>query len=265
MILYEVPGLCGLEIWHGISRGSSLYRLRENRREYFEALRDFLVRLHHGDAVTEDPEDTGALSKAAGFERAVLCGGEALDPMLEPVLCNEPPPFEIHIDAAGQFAARGGAFEIFTAMNWQLGVALDLGQMQLKMITARGDCSLPRDLSRLPFGADALEADAGRERVRALIAAGLTRGAALLGSPPDGVVLGLPVALDRDGVARPASYPGLFGPVDDMFSFEIPTVVLNDAVLAALGFQPKNDEKTLVVTLGFGIGAALWTAAGRIG
>ena len=259
MILYEVPRLCGLEIWHGISRGSSLYRLRENRPEYFEALRDFLIRLHHGDAVTGDAEDTGALAKAAGFERAVLCGGDALDPMLEPVLCREPALFAVDIDTSGQFAAKSGAFEIFSAMRWQRGVALDLGQMHLKVMTARGDCSLPRALPRLPFGADALEAEVGRERLRALISEGLNRGAALLGSPPDGVVLGLPVALDRDGVARPASYPGLFGPVDQIFSFEIPSVVLNDAVLAALGFRPKNGEKTLVVTLGFGIGAALWT------
>jgi len=36
-------------------------------------------------------------------------------------------------------------------------------------------------------------------------------------------------------------------------------------VLAALSFRPENGEKTLVITLGYGIGAALWTVAGRIG
>jgi predicted NBD/HSP70 family sugar kinase len=40
--------------------------------------------------------------------------------------------------------------------------------------------------------------------------------------------------------------------------FACPCVVLNDAVLAGVGFPPKAGEKTLVVTLGFGIGGALW-------
>jgi predicted NBD/HSP70 family sugar kinase len=48
--------------------------------------------------------------------------------------------------------------------------------------------------------------------------------------------------------------------VEPIFSelFDCPWVVLNDAVLAAVGFPPKAREKTLVVTLGFGIGGALW-------
>jgi hypothetical protein len=48
--------------------------------------------------------------------------------------------------------------------------------------------------------------------------------------------------------------------VEPIFSslFSAPWVVLNDAVLAALGFPPKRPEKTLVLTLGFGVGGALW-------
>jgi predicted NBD/HSP70 family sugar kinase len=74
------------------------------------------------------------------------------------------------------------------------------------------------------------------------------------------VVLALPVALDSVGLAQPSTYPGLYGPVEPLFSelFECPWVVVNDAVLAAVGFRPETREKTLVVTLGFGLGGALW-------
>jgi predicted NBD/HSP70 family sugar kinase len=53
----------------------------------------------------------------------------------------------------------------------------------------------------------------------------------------DGVVLALPVALDDCGVAQSATYPGLFGPVEAIFAdlFSTPWVVINDAVLAAVG------------------------------
>ena len=322
MTVYEVPGLAGLELWRGIARGATLFELRERKREYFEGLREFLVRLHCGEAAANDDRETEALRKAAGFARAVFCGGEAVHPLIEPILRAEAVPFAIEIDTGGAYAARRGALEIFQAMGWSRGVALDLGQSHLKIMTAGGNSSVPRDPSLLPFGAHAIDAAIGRARLRSLIQEGLSSAAGVSqadpnGSsaparlvrpePPDGIVLALPVALGRDGVAQPATYPGLFGPVEPIFSdlFPCPWVVLNDAVLAALGFPPVVQasglsleighfqhsplpvlapggtggfaclpaegrlgrasglsfaarEKTLVVTLGFGIGGALW-------
>ncbi len=256
MIVYNAPGLRGLELWRGISRGATLFQLRERKQEYFHGLREFLIRLYHGDATAGDERETEALRIAAGFARAVFCGGEALHPLLERTLGPESLPFAIEIDAGGLYAARRGALRIFESMGWRSGVALDLGQSQLKVMTLGGNASVRRDTTLLPFGAGAIDAELGRQRLRDLIQEGLS---AVAGCP-DGIVLSLPVALDREGVAEPATYPGLFGPVEPIFSslFSVPWVVLNDAVLAALGFPPSRSEKTLVVTLGFGVGGALW-------
>jgi hypothetical protein len=299
-MVYDVPGLGGIELWRGIARGATLFALRERKQEYFEGLREFLVRLHRGEAAADDDRETEALRKAAGFARAVFCGGEAAHPLLEPILRAGALPFAIEIDTSGPYAARRGALEVSKTMGWRRAVALDLGQSHLKIMTAGGNSSVPRDTSLLPFGAHAIDAAIGRARLRSLIQEGLSRV-----ETPDGIVLALPVALDRDGVAQPATYPGLFGPVEPIFSdlFNCPWVVLNDAVLAAIGFPPdaRSDlvgrtpwsaadprsacshdrktgpggpvrtrasaprchptnprEKTLVVTLGFGIGGALW-------
>jgi len=140
-------------------------------------------------------------------------------------------------------------------MGWEHGVALDLGQLHLKVVTADRNVILARDEERLPFGAHAIDAESGRAEIRQMIRNGL---AAV--PYPDGVVLGLPVAIDAVGVAAPATYPGLFGPVEPIFAewFDCPWVVMNDAVLAAVGFEPEEPGKTLIVTLGFGIGGALW-------
>src|SRR5262245_40318361 len=34
VIPYEWPGLIGLELWHGIARGATLYQLRDSKPEY---------------------------------------------------------------------------------------------------------------------------------------------------------------------------------------------------------------------------------------
>lgn len=266
MIVFHEPGLCGLELWRGIARGVSLFELRERKEEYFAGLREFLVRLHLGEAEADDARETAALRHAAGFVRAILCGGEALHPLLAPSLrarwSGRPPtsrgalPFEIEIDNGGIYAARRGALRLFESMGWRRGVALDLGQLQLKVMTADAHWSVSRDESLLPFGAHAIDCARGRARLRDLLRQGLSP----LEECPDGIVLALPVALTQQGVAQPATYPGLLGPVEPIFAelFECPWVVVNDAVLAAVGFQPRAREKTLVVTLGFGIGGALW-------
>ena len=176
-------------------------------------------------------------------------------------------PFSISIDQSGEFVGHRGAQEIFNAMRWRNGIALDLGQTQLKVMTAHGSLCIPRDLSQLPLGAHTLPAETGRLRLRTLIGDGLRCGRELAPQPPEGVVLALPVALDRNGIAQSATYPGLFGPLEPIFSdvfSEQPWVVLNDAVLAALGFR-QPPEKTLVITLGFGIGGALWDVELRSG
>lgn len=268
MTVFDMPGLTGLEIWHGMPHDKPFPLLRESKEEYFTALRDFLLRLHEGTAVTADPADTLALQPAKGFRVAVLCGGEARHPLLRTVLQAKELPFSISIDEGGEFVGRRGAQKVFNIMRWQNGVALDLGQTQLKVMTERGSFCIPRDLLQLPLGAHALSAETGRARLRTFIEEGLRCAGKLISSQqPDGVVLALPVALDKHGIAQSATYPGLWGPVEPIFSDlfpQQPWVVLNDAVLAALALC-RPPEKTLVVTLGFGVGGALWDVSLRSG
>jgi hypothetical protein len=250
VILYRRPGLSGIELWRGISRGATLFQLRDDKPRYFSALREFLVQLHFGEARSEDE-----LLGAKGFSRVVLCGGESGHPALERAMSADGLPFCVRVDEGGAYAAREGAFRVFRSMGWERGVALDLGQLHLKVMTADRSFRIARNPDVLPFGAHAIDAESGRAAIREMI------GNALAAVPcPDGLVLGLPVAINADGVAAPATYPGLFGPVEPIFAelFDCPWVVMNDAVLAGVGFEPEEPGKTLIVTLGFGIGGALW-------
>ena len=77
----------------------------------------------------------------------------------------------------------------------------------------------------------------------------------------DGIVLSLPVEIDHQCNANMCSYFGLEGDLSKIFtnSKNIPTVILNDAESAAYGVEAEVQGKTLIITLGFGIGGALWT------
>lgn len=252
MILHHEPGLRGIEIWHGIAQHTSLFDLRDNKARYFAGLLHFLRALHAGEAQTQDPQDTLALRAAREFRRLIVCGGDAAHPALAAVL-STPLPFAVQI-VPGPYPGRAGAFTLVAKQGWQRAIALDLGQTQLKVMTAGGNTCVPRDPGQLPFGAHALDSEMGRSRLRAFLRQAL---------PGDlnGSVLALPVALDPTGTARSATYPGLYGPVEPIFAplfGETPWIVLNDAVLAGLSFRPQERTKTLIVTLGFGVGGALW-------
>lgn len=257
MILFDEPRLIPLEVWHGLARCTTLFDLRDNKPEYFAGLREFLVNLHHGQALTASEPDTLHLQQARGFQRVIVCGGEASHPALAAALLEL--PFQVEIADTGPYAGKRGAIRIFSQQQWQRGVALDLGQTQLKIMTERHDCCLRRDLDQLPFGPDALDQHVAHQRLRDFLRQGMTEAT---GAAPDGVVLALPVALNAKGDAIASTYPGLYGPVEPLFAELFPTmpwVVLNDAVLAAFGFPPCAGEKTLVITLGFGVGGALWS------
>jgi hypothetical protein len=256
MRVYEEVGLSALELWHGIVDGQVIADMPVSSRSYFEALCSLLCHVHQGVAATNDEQDTATLRRAANFQRVILCGGDAQNPTLESVLNERQVAFTWEIDRTGIFAAQRGAVRIFSRLGWSNGVALDLGQTNLKVITKSGNYTVPRDLQRLPLGANALDEATGRARLRLLLGDTMQRFAA----ESDGVVLGLPVALDREGVARAASYPGLVGEVIPWLHDLFPpgSVLLNDALLAAAGFPPPLPQKTLVLTLGFGIGGALW-------
>jgi hypothetical protein len=253
MIVYQHPGLAGLELWQGMSGHATLFDLRDDKPAYFRGLRDFLEQLRRGDARSREEHDERAFGRAIGFDDVVFCGGEADHPLLAESMNGASFPHQV--GAAGPYSASAGAACIFREMIWMRGLALDLGQSRLKVISAQRCREIPRDTFMLPLGALSLEASRGIARLRYMLDRGL-----MTVRDADGVVLGLPVALDAAGVARPSTYPGLYGPVQPLFAdlFSTPWVVVNDAVLAARGFPPPAGRKRLVVTLGFGIGGALW-------
>lgn len=246
MRLYRYPELTGVEVWQGLARHTTLDQLRHDKAAYFAGLDEFLGQLHAGTARTaaEDP-----LLSATGFRRLYLAGGDAAEASVALRWPNE-------LVAPGAFALRAGAEAIWQEQGWRNPVAIDLGQTRMKILTPDGEHAIERDEAWLPFGRAALHESIGRARLREWLRVNLP-------AAFDGVLLALPNAMDAAGNAESSTYPGLHGPVEPIFHglfAEAPVLFGNDAILTARGYPPPAGEKTLLLTLGFGIGAALWHA-----
>ncbi|MBU1239723.1 hypothetical protein KJ865_08420, partial [Myxococcota bacterium] len=75
----------------------------------------------------------------------------------------------------------------------------------------------------------------------------------------DSVFLALPVEINHKGVAQPSSYQGMGGNLSTLFSLsaQTPVYVLNDAEAAAVGSHEYLHGKSLVLTVGSGLGGCL--------
>ena len=239
MIVYQHPGLEALEVWHGLAQHTTLFQLRDDKPAYYAGLAEFLERLHAGLAETATCDQ---LAHAAGFNRLLIAGGGAAAiPFPHTLLPPDP------------FCARRGAEAIWTELAWQRPLAIDLGQTQMKLISPSANIAFQR---KLPYGRAALPECEGRDQLRAFLRTALSTT-----NNYDGVVLALPNRITPQGEAESSTYPGLYGPIEPLFASlfpNVPWVVVNDAVLTARGYPPPSKEKTLVLTMGFGVGAALW-------
>ena len=234
-----------LEIWNAPVAGRPLCDWQQ-REEFPEALAELVQRLRH----------------ELRFTRVHLLGGGALRPGLAAML-------DATVAADPIFAAaRAGS---------ERGVACaDVGQTAIKLVAGASTFTRPRDLSRarlvnvptIPLPDDATSASA-RESTLQFLAESLALLAPLLAATamrPDAFCL-LALPCELDDACNLASCTYAWEPRDLaglLRAAGVPherVLVLNDAELAALAVErdPRAPrERTLVLTIGFGVGAALW-------
>jgi hypothetical protein len=141
------------------------------------------------------------------------------------------------------------------------GLVIDLGQSHLKIHGARPHTH-PRDFHRVPISQRPVEGR-GRAELIDFVATALREAADE--TRPEALVLALPCEISANGTLGTCSYPWTAG---DPIVAEIlaaadltglPGVLLNDAELAAIGVAEAGPvaAPALVLTVGFGIGAAI--------
>jgi hypothetical protein len=258
------PEISPLEISDFQVGGASLWEWSQGPG-YPAALRRALERLHAGRSVAR-PGDA-ILTRVAGFDSVFVTGGRSEDTELRDEFSRLPRPATYAADPV--FGGERGGFELLRTRGLS-GWVVDLGKSQLKLAAPERHWIFPRDWTRLPpAGHVSLSAiPAQRRRLREFIALGLQWARADTGTHPQALAFALPCRLGDCGVPGSSSYAGmrndgtlLSDALESAGLADIPLLVLNDAELAA--HSALSDErlaafrKILVLTLGFGIGAAL--------
>lgn len=225
------------------------------------ALADALKRLQRGDGATRS--EGPAPDCVRGFESVFVTGGGAFS-VVESLQAG---PWNLITDSWSSQAPHPGG-ETLLAKHCLAGWTLDLGQSALKIWGAGHSGRWDRDLARLPVRTGSMEQRTAeqREELRRFAGGALQAFAKETASMPQGLVFALPSRLDDMGMPEGSSYIGMRGDrslVQDVLARADMTstraLVLNDAELAAVAAQAsgRTRGRTLVLTIGFGIGAAL--------
>lgn len=243
------PRIVPLELWDLIEGGTPLYQ-RERGPDFGHHLAASVDALISGRATSEShavyPEP------CRDIRQVVLVGGAA-STITWPTTTI--PAF--HHDPA---CAEQGGRSILAAMHHH-GLVIDLGQSLLK-ITGTTRRTYPRDFTAIPISSRPV-APHGRDALVTFVAAALREAADE--QHPEALVLALPCEIAADAALGTCSYPWSAGDpiVTDILTAadltDIPCILLNDAELAAIGVATRTvvQTTTLVITVGFGIGAAL--------
>ena len=258
------PNIRPLEISDVWVAGSTLWDW-SRAPGFASVLRRALERWRDNDCA--NPWNEAAPAGLQGFDAVFVAGGRAEDDLLRTELSAL--PCAVVFGEEPLFGGERGGFELLQSRNLSGWVA-DLGKSQLKLSAPGWRWNFPRDWTRLrpPWEASKIEIPAQRRRLREFIALKFQAAMAESGLRPQSLVFALPCPVDDDGTPAPSSYVGMGGDgalLRDAMALaglpDLPLLVLNDAELAALSAHSDarlaGFRKVLVLTLGFGIGAAL--------
>ena len=202
-------------------------------------------------------------SWVAGFTTLYLTGGGA-PPVAESL---EQGPWKLSMGRHTEHPTGQGG-EALLKEHGLRGWVVDLGQSALKIAGEGKYQRWERDLEKLPLRSDAAGEDAQAQRtaLREFMSRALIDFGKDLPELPTGVVVALPSRLDDAGLPEGSSYIGMSGDqglIPDVLQpaglSNAQALLLNDAELEAVSARTEGltSGKTLVLTLGFGVGAAI--------
>ncbi len=260
MIRVKPENILPLELWD-LRVDDGILWDHMSSPEFGRVLRGALMKVWAGTAVTrsegpvpEQAKQFGSLYLAGGGAAAVL--EELKRGPWQAVYCSE----------ENEFSGEAGGFHILQKHHRQ-GWVLDLGQSALKLSADGRRWTWPRDFGRLPVRSGNTPPEAPqRIELRRFLTNAVREIRGLGADPPEALVVALPSRLDDAGVPEGSSYIGMSGDallLPDAVAAaglgDTGILVLNDAELAAQSARltARVQAGTLVLTIGFGVGAAL--------
>lgn len=158
------------------------------------------------------------------------------------------------------YCALDAAQQLLTASE-KSGMVVDVGQTQIKIVVEGKYFSYPRDLLQLPIEETCPQKNALANFIATSISISTDKA-------PENIILALPCTIDENLNLGPCSYQQmhnnreLINEIIDSTELNKSTIqIINDAELAGLAASRDKRltsfKKVLVITLGFGVGAAI--------
>ena len=261
---YRPPGIVPLELWDLIVDGRVLWEIM-TEPDFPEVLCQIIGALRQGEGETRS--EGRVPDVIAGFDSVHIAGGRSREPLVRSAMGT----LELPVTFSGtpDYPAQSEGLRLIGDLGGRTGWLCDLGQSTIKLSTKEQPMSFHRDLRRLPIRTGHPNESVPKQRVelRDWLAESL-RCFSAKAAAPDAILFALPSRLDDQAVPEGSSYIGMAGDENlvadavGQAGLNPPRIlVLNDAELAALeafsGPSLQHSVKTLVLTLGFGLGAAL--------
>jgi hypothetical protein len=249
----HVPGgVLPLEVWDFLVQEREIWTLPEP--ELPRAICTLVTALREGRARRAR---AGTTLPLLAIDRVVLGGGGVTEPAARALRAAG---FDALVYPDPVWIGEAGGRALLEAFSPSgRGAVLEIGQTSVKYSDEEGRVRLPRPLACVPIESDSRAQDQAALRLQTLrFFAEAPRARRL----PDALVLALPCELDGLRVAG-CSYPWQDGDptlIADLLTHAglaaVPTRVLNDAELAAVSVSRSFGPRTLVLTLGMGLGGA---------
>jgi hypothetical protein len=261
---YRPSGVIPLELWDFSVNGRILWELMEHVK-FPRILRMIIkmLRLGEGNTLSAGPVP----QVIAGFDSLHVAGGRAGESKFSSALQALKLP--VTVSPSPDYPGREQGLRLLASMGSTTGWVCDLGQTSFKIGANACQMRFQRNFEQLPGRRNALDdtRDKQRKMLRAWLSESICRFLAIA-RPPDGILFAMPSRLNDEGVPEASSYIGMEGDsalIADAISIAGVhpgcVLVVNDAELAAMEALAEEElqlcRKTLVVTLGFAMGAAL--------
>ncbi len=258
-----IPEITSLEIWDCITPEGTLWdSMYEDN--FPKLLKSVIHQIHSGSATSASKNEINPVSES--FDAIYVGGGGAENEAIIHSLKHLPVPVLVAEDPV--FSGTPGGNRLLDDRKLY-GLIVDIGQTQIKISSPDNRHTIKRDFDSLPIRNDVstLPQEEQLKRFYQFVGKSIAESISI-NKKPEGIVLALPCWISADGVLGGSSYTGMKENtelIDQILKHaglsETSVLLINDAELtsysACLDKTLEDYKKVLVITLGFGVGAAV--------
>lgn len=236
-----------LEIWGAQVNGIDIYE----RNYDFKLVQQAVTNLFYGDCLFKNNTPLSNSEIVRGFKHVYYLGGRFTS---QKIPIGNMKGYSENIAISPQWAGVRGLKRISSFYGYSSPLFIDWGQCYVKIQFKNKQEIIERDIQKFPILKPGVDSRIYSLSLREYYLNMISR------FDTDAIFLALPVEIYNDDFAASCSIAGLGYNLKEVFTVKnLPVYIVNDAIAAAYSLSlEKKNQKSLVITLGFAMGGALF-------